>query len=190
MRAEEQQEADRGDLRRKAEGERCLGSSQLSPCVEARSGSAPFPPSTPPPPPPPMPPPQPRTVSPPCAARARRGLSGETPPFRVSAFLLVSLFFFLLCPAAVPATAARPQEQRMGRVVEHHAGDSGGLHASSAAAIGVDHKDSSHSHNHPIEHSRPSAKPASRQLALMPGIAKLYALGPRGRLHRVAVWRP
>ena len=43
MRAEEQQEADRGDLRRKAEGERCLGSSQLSPCVEARSGSAPFP---------------------------------------------------------------------------------------------------------------------------------------------------
>ena len=66
----------------------------------------------------------------------------------------------------------------MGRVVEHHAGDSGGLHASSAAAIGVDHKDSSHSHNHPIEHSRPSAKPASRQLALMPGIAKLYALDP------------
>ena len=125
-----------------------------------------------------MPPPQPRTVSPPCAARARRGLGRETPPFRVSAFLLVSLFFFLLCPAAVPATGARPQGQRMGRDVGHHADGSGGLHASSAAAIGVDHKDSSHSHNHPIEHRRPSAKPASRQLALMPGIHQLYALDP------------
>ena len=125
-----------------------------------------------------MPPPQPRPVSPPCAARARRGLSGETPPFRVSAFLLVSLFFFLLCPAAVPATAARTQAQRMGRDVGHHADGSGGLHAPAATAIGVDHKDSSHSHNHPMKHRRPSAKPASRQLALMPGIHQLYALDP------------